>query len=557
MRLSDSRLAAALAVWTAVVCAIPNVALAITEPLAPCRRLACALLAPALWWLLLSLWARVGRTVLWLFPVMFLAAFQIVLLSLYGRSVIAVDMFLNLVTTNATEVGELLGNMLGAIALVCVLFLPPLVAAVVAVRKRWRLSAAWMRRSRRGALCGLALGLAAFAGGFAEPGPYRPLIDLYPANAVYNAVLAGRRSALTDELARASEAYRTCGSLTADSVAPRTVVLVIGETSRADRWELNGYSRPTSGPLASDTSYISLHRALSESNTTHKSVPLLLTHLDATTFADSIYYVKSLVAAFGDAGYRTAFFSNQRYNSSFIDRFAFEADTTLFIKEADGADHTDADLLPLVAAELRRPEPLKLIVLHTYGSHFSYADRYPQSDALFVPDRPLSAKASNKERLDNAYDNSIRATALLLDSLGRMLAGAPAAMFYTSDHGEDIFDDARGLFLHASPCPSAYQIHVPLVLWMSPDYAAANPAMAAAARKLTDVRVSSSRAFYHTALQLGSVLTPAFDPSESLVSGAYEQRPPLYLNDHNQPVSLPEAGLQQPDLELLAPMLGQ
>ena len=43
-------------------------------------------------------------------------------------------------------------------------------------------------------------------------------------------------------------------------------------------------------------------------------------------------------------------------------------------------------------------------------------------------------------------------------------------MVYTSDHGEDIFDDARHLFLHASPLPSFWQLHVPLVVWTSSDY---------------------------------------------------------------------------------------
>ena len=45
-----------------------------------------------------------------------------------------------------------------------------------------------------------------------------------------------------------------------------------------------------------------------------------------------------------------------------------------------------------------------------------------------------------------------------------------AAMLYTSDHGEDIFDDSRHLFLHASPVPSYYQLHVPFLIWMSDNY---------------------------------------------------------------------------------------
>ena len=48
-------------------------------------------------------------------------------------------------------------------------------------------------------------------------------------------------------------------------------------------------------------------------------------------------------------------------------------------------------------------------------------------------------------------------------------------MLYTSDHGEDIFDDSRHLFLHASPVPSYYQLHVPFLIWMSDTYREAYP----------------------------------------------------------------------------------
>ena len=53
--------------------------------------------------------------------------------------------------------------------------------------------------------------------------------------------------------------------------------------------------------------------------------------------------------------------------------------------------------------------------------------------------------------------------------------GTDAALIYTSDHGEDIFDDPRHLFLHASPVPSYYQLHIPFLIWMSDSYREAYP----------------------------------------------------------------------------------
>ena len=79
---------------------------------------------------LMTLCRRPGTSAWILFPMFFLGAFQMVLLYLFGRSIIASDMFLNLFTTNTGEVGELLGKLLPAILGVCVLYIPTLALAV-------------------------------------------------------------------------------------------------------------------------------------------------------------------------------------------------------------------------------------------------------------------------------------------------------------------------------------------------------------------------------------------------------------------------------------------
>ena len=57
-----------------------------------------------------------------------------------------------------------------------------------------------------------------------------------------------------------------------------------------------------------------------------------------------------------------------------------EADTYDFIKE-DSVSSTynpsDDELLKLVEEELAKGATKQFIVLHTYGSHFNYRERYP------------------------------------------------------------------------------------------------------------------------------------------------------------------------------------
>ncbi|MBD5331751.1 MAG: lipid A phosphoethanolamine transferase [Bacteroides sp.] len=551
---TSNRLSVSLFVWALIVCALPNFILAFTEQMTLFQRLTNALLPVGIWWMLLSLSRKVGRSVLWMFPVMFFAAFQIVLVYLYGRSVIAVDMFLNLVTTNPGEVGELLGNLGPIIVTVIVLYLPPITAGVIACVRRWRLPERFVAANRKLGMILTAAGALCLVVGLFSSRPYRPLKDLYPLNVMCNVGIAIDRTARMADYAHTSEAYTFASRMDVqpDSLR-RIVVLVVGETTRSDHWQINGYERPTSPELMGDSAFISFHKALSESNTTHKSVPMLLSHLSADSFADSIYNVKSVVTAFGEAGYRTAFFSNQRYNHSFIDSFGFEADTTVFIKELDGKDHFDHELAGLLASEVERGDSLLLVVLHTYGSHFSYADRYPGDAARFVPDGPLEATGANRDVLVNAFDNTVAYTSALLDSVAEILSRseAVASMIYASDHGEDIFDDSRGLFLHASPAPSAYQIHVPVIMWFSQPFAGRYPELIDAARSNAGKNVSSSQSFFHTALQLGGLVTAVSDSTLSLVSTGYAEPSRRYLNDHNEGVDLGESGFQAQDFERL------
>ena len=101
------------------------------------------------------------------------------------------------------------------------------------------------------------------------------------------------------------------------------------------------------------------------------------------------------------------------------------------------------------------------IVLHTYGSHFNYHERYPAEFRIYTPDKAEGIRQSYKKELRNAYDNSIRYTDYVLGEIVDMLKKKEvcASMLYLSDHGEDIFDDARARYLHASPIPTYYQLH--------------------------------------------------------------------------------------------------
>ena len=472
------------------------------------------------------------------------------LLDLYGRSVIAVDMFLNVVTTNASEVGELLSGLLPVIALVVAIYLPPLIMASVAIVRGELISSSMQANCRRLSHLTLVMGIILLGLSMVSATPYRPLRQLYPLNAVYNLALAMERS----HFQTGYPASATGFSFHSEAVDPRA--FSDHDCNRRDLACLVVAALRLSSPHHTPPLGSRRYRGISSYTITKQYNPqkrtLMLSHLDARSFGDSIFNVKSIISAFKETGARTAFISNQERNGAMIDCFGEEADLCVFLADSLPHSRTDLDLLPIVekVIEADPGDRNMLIVVHTYGSHYEYDDRYPESMARFTPAGPLEADPDCREMLINAYDNSITLTDKVLDSLITILEkhNSKASLIYTSDHGEDIYDDSRSLFLHASPIPTYEQLHVPLIMWMSHSFRAAYPQRYLAAVANSHRPVASSASIFPTAMQLSGLHSPCVDPTLSLVSNSYTPVDYMYLDDHNEAVSPSMAGFDRYDI---------
>ena len=86
---------------------IPICVLANTEPYSVWT-VEALILMPLGFYMMWSVALRRSGVMIWLaFPFIFFCAFQIVLLYLFGNSIIATDMFTNLLTTNPGEAGQM------------------------------------------------------------------------------------------------------------------------------------------------------------------------------------------------------------------------------------------------------------------------------------------------------------------------------------------------------------------------------------------------------------------------------------------------------------------
>ena len=553
--------------YAVVALLLPNIALCYTECLTPWACGVNVLLPLSLYMLFFSAAKRPGKMIWWAFIFVFFAAFQLVLLYLFGTGVIAVDMFLNLVTTNPGEAMELLDNLAPAVVGVFVVYLPLLILGGVNIRRDSRLSVSFQQRVRHWAMQIGAIGLFCLLASYLVVDGYRMRNQLYPVNICYNLYLAFERNAASENYREASRDFKFDARSEHSATAPEVYVMVVGETARAHNFSLYGYPRNTN-PLLSKTPGIkAFPNVTTQSNTTHKSVPMLLSAASAEDF-ERLFHEKGILAAFKEAGFHTVFISNQLPNHSFIDFLGEQADEHYFLKKEDASqgNHYDEDLLqkldeilPLADASSSAHYHYRyrklFVVLHSYGSHFNYQERYPRSFAYFKPDSRSEAKSENRRDLLNAYDNTIRYTDYILHGIIERLQKwegvqtktdgvydqPTSAMLYTSDHGENIFDDDRHLFLHAAPKASDYELHVPFIIWTSEGFSKQYPDILKALGENRTKQVQSSLSAFHTMLGIGGIQTHYRLDEYSVASGKYHPLKLLYLDDHDEAIPQEDA----------------
>ena len=545
-----SRFTTLLTVYFFVALIIPNCVLANTEPYSVWT-VEALILMPLGFYMMWSVALRRSGVMIWLaFPFIFFCAFQIVLLYLFGNSIIATDMFTNLLTTNPGEAGELLGNIYPSVVLVCVIYLPLLwLAAREIGHKRYITRTARMNIGLTGAAL-FALGLLALWPAYHVSEDRHVLRDeIFPLNILYNLGLSGSEFRKSFNYEKTSAGFTYEAERTAEVPGREVYVYIIGEASRAMNWQLYGYERETNPLLSQEKGLVVFRDMLTQSNTTHKSVPLILSSV-ATDEHEELYRRKGLPALFNEAGFDTWFISNQSRQGAMIDHLAHDAKHLIYIR----SPRHDTQLLDEMRKVLEKSDEQKILfILHCYGSHFSYHQRYPREFAHFQPDNDVAIAKQHRPMLVNAYDNSIRYTdyvlSQIIDYLGS-LENTSSALLYCADHGEDLIDDDRERFLHASPTTTAYQLYVASLAWFSDSYRKHFPEKVAAA-EANETAPATTHALFHTMADMASIRGRFLSTKVSLVSSDFDRKAPRrYLNDHNEAVPYRKTGLRPEDMEV-------
>jgi len=258
---------------------------------------------------------------------------------------------------------------------------------------------------------------------------------------------------------------------------PLVLVLVIGESARAQSFQLGGYARPTNPELAArPVAYFPDVRSCGTN--TAVSLPCMFSGLGREGYEEgSVMRRENLLDVLAHAGFRIDWYDNNTGSK----RIAIRAHEESFADSRDPRFCTEACvdgiLVDRLQRELQATQADRAIVLHTVGSHGpAYYLRYPPAFERFRPAcRSNRLSGCSRDEVRNAYDDTILYTDHVVASAIDALAADPGfdtALVYVSDHGESTGE--KGLYLHGAPYLLApdEQTRVPMLLWMSDGFRA-------------------------------------------------------------------------------------
>ncbi|MBZ4040012.1 phosphoethanolamine transferase [Novilysobacter selenitireducens] len=348
-----------------------------------------------------------------------------------------------------------------------------------------------------------------------------------PANVLYglgNLVVSRPEEAIGPRLPVATDARQV---LAAGRRNPRLLVLVVGETVRAQNWGLNGYRRQTTPGLARQDviNFGDMHACGSN---TEVSLPCMFS-LNGREGYDrgKILSHQSLLHVLERVGVEVWWRDNQSGCKSVCEGLRFEPVTTSRTGACNGPRCLDEALLENLPVDARsssgRLPGDRLLVLHMLGNHGpDYSQRYPSGFRRFLPacETPELGECSQAE-IVNAYDNALLYTDhVLSETIARLreVDGYDTAMLYVSDHGESLGE--QGLYLHGMPYAIApqEQLRVPMVMWFSPRFAAGAGLDIACLQHRARLPASHDDLF-STVLGLFDVQTAARTAERDLLSG--------------------------------------
>ena len=313
------------------------------------------------------------------------------------------------------------------------------------------------------------------------------------------------------------------------SKTPELMVLLLGETARADHFQWNGYKRDVNRYTEADD-FINLGTVESCGTSTAVSVPCMFSLLTSGEYSKSEARNQSnvldIIAA---TDINVLWIDNNNGCKGVCDHVPRkQIPTDASHPLCDGDYCYDGILLEELDAVLAKGiEQDTLIVLHMIGSHGpTYYRRYPDAFRAYLPECARSdIQNCSDEEIINTYDNTLLYTdyviAKSVELINYHMPSSPSGVLYISDHGESLGE--HGLFLHGMPKRLAprEQFTVPELLWLSGEFKETLTLDNDCLGGLAKNKILSQDNFSHTLLGLLSVSTGVYNEHLDALSDCY------------------------------------
>lgn len=255
-------------------------------------------------------------------------------------------------------------------------------------------------------------------------------------------------------LSRQIKTESSWSNVTQDNNSSDFLVIGIGESLRAKNIGFYGYERNTTPKLSSITKKINFYESVYSAGTnTWSSLPATLTKVKNIPDLS-----KSIINLANDAGYSTYWISNQAKLSHWdfsVTAIAQQADHTFFFSSDKPGSVYDIELTKMLADIAKNKVKKTLVVLHFYGSHMVFKDRYPNEYSKFKGKNPL---------LDE-YDNSVLYTDFVQNETIKIIEKHGGKYIFFADHGLTDPNSDIPLKHDIRDNPGINALEVPLIIY--------------------------------------------------------------------------------------------
>ena len=258
------------------------------------------------------------------------------------------------------------------------------------------------------------------------------------------------------------------------------VIFIMGESTRSDRFGINGYERETTPNLRkihTDFNFINFKSIEACGSMTYISTTCLFSRMTPESYSKTMTET-AFTEVLKSRGFAVNIISAQTmikvYAYLGFDELITQADILRLKKNIDKIK--DEYLLKHVEEKLKMPGK-SFIMIQLMGAHSAYHERYPKEFEKW------NVNPSNPriEWQRNAYDNAILYTDFVVSEILKLADQEKAIVFFTSDHGESLGENDIWHHGHAHSLSGEKakelraslkeQYEVPFFIHLSPNFA--------------------------------------------------------------------------------------